>query len=82
MRDYKVGELVTLTLDSPGSVGITEGLKRHQGKVFRIKKTIGLRISESGWYEPYYELVGCVSEAGKPYAITQDWIKPIRDTKR
>ena len=82
MRDYKVGELVLLTLDSPGPVGITEGLKRHQGKVFRIKKTVGLRLSEAGWYGTYYELSGCVSEAGKPYAITQDWIKPIRDTKR
>ena len=42
MRDYRAGELVVLTLDSPGPVGITEGLKRHQGKVFRIKKTVGL----------------------------------------
>lgn len=82
MRDYKVGELVTLTLDSPGSVGITEGLKRHQGKVFRIKKTIGLRISESGWYEPYYELAGCVSRAGIPYAVTGDWIRPMRESRR
>lgn len=82
MREFKAGELVLLTLGSPGPVGITEGLKRHQGKVFRIKKTVGLKVSKNGWYESYYELAGCVSEHGKPYAITQDWIKPIRDTKR
>ena len=82
MRDYKVGELVVLTLDSPGSVGITDGLKRHQGKVFRIKKAVGLKVSRNGWYESYYELAGCVSKYGKPYAITGDWLKPIRDTKR
>lgn len=82
MREFKAGELVLLTLDSAGPVGITEGLKQHQGKVFRIKKTIGLKISDKGWYESYYELAGCVSKHGKPYAITGDWLKPIRDTKR
>lgn len=83
MRDFKAGELVLLTLDSAGPVGITPGLRRYKDKKFRIKKVVSLRLSTSTmWYGTYYELAGCVSRAGIPYAVIGDWIRPTRESRR
>lgn len=83
MREFKAGELVLLTLDSPGPVEITPGLRRYKDRKFRIKKVVSLRLSTSTmWYGTYYELAGCVSRAGVPYAVTGDWIRPMRESRR
>lgn len=84
MKEYNIGDLVLLTLDSPGEVGITKGLADYKERKFRISKvkTIIPKNKSAGSRATYYELKGCVSEAGIPYAITQDWIQPMRELKR
>ena len=77
MREFEVGDPVLLTLDPPGPVGITEGLLQYQDMRFRISKSKSFKGKGS-----YYELKGCVSDEGIPYAITGDWMRPIRELKR
>ena len=48
----------------------------------KVYETIIPRNESAGSRATYYELKGCVSEAGIPYAITQDWIQPMRELKR
>ena len=78
MREIKVGDPVLLHLESPGSVGITEGLLRYKDRRFRvcrIKHFGGTGVLKG----EYYELDGCVSEHGVPYGVTGDWIEPIKE---
>lgn len=84
MKEYNIGDLVLLTLDSPGEVGITKGLEDYKERKFRISKvkTIIPKNKSAGSRAIYYELKGCVSEAGIPYAIAEDWIQPMRELKR
>ena len=74
MREYKTGDLVLLTLSSPGTVGITRGLLEYKDRKFRVSKvkTLGNQI--------YYELKGLTSKYGVPYAVTGDWIQLMRET--
>ena len=78
MSIYSSGDFVVLTLDSPGKVGITEGLKRYRGKVFRISKVVPAPAeARASMYPEHYELDGVVSEKGKPYGVTGDWIRKV-----
>ena len=81
MSEFKVGDPVLLTLDSPGDLGITNGLKRYKDRRFRISR-VGTIAPKTGSPCIYYELDGCVSEKGVPYSVTEDWIQPIRELKR
>lgn len=83
MSEFKVGDPVLLTLDSPGPVGITEGLKHYQDMRFRISRIKSFAgDGRSQTRGVYYELKGCVSEHGVPYGVTIDWIAPIKELKR
>lgn len=84
MRSYQTGDLVLLTLDSPGAVGITHGLKQLKDRKFRINKIVAINPSgkNPGCRGFYFELKGCESERGIPYAITEDWIMPMKELKR
>ena len=84
MRSYQTGDLVLLTLDRPGTVGITHGLKELKDRKFRISKIKAINPSgkAAGCRGFYFELKGCESEKGIPYAITEDWIMPMRELKR
>lgn len=76
----KVGDLVLLHLNSPGSVGITPGLKKYKGKEFKIRRRRDVNVqSKSGTYIHYYELDGCVSDAGVPFGVTEDWITSLEE---
>ena len=66
MKEYNIGDLVLLTLDSPGPVGITEGLSQYKERKFRISKVKTI----------------IPKNKSAPYAITQDWIQPMRELKR
>lgn len=82
MFEYKVGDLVLLTMNSPGTVGIVYGMMKYQGRKFRVSKVV--RLSPNGKYHnfgTYYELKGCVTEYGIPYAIMPSWIVPMRELK-
>lgn len=82
MSEFKVGDPVLLTLDSPGPAGITEGLKHYQDMRFRISRVRTIQGGKTVTRGTYYELKGCVSDEGIPYAVTEDWIRPIRELKR
>ena len=84
MNELKVGDPVLLTLDSPGAVGITAGLKRYKDRRFRISRIV--RVSPdnklSGCRGYYCELEGCVSDKGIPYGVALDWIRPITEVRK
>ena len=85
MSELKVGDLVLLTLDSPGSLGITYELERFKDRKFRISKIRQVHPGgkTSPWFRGiYYELDGCVSEKGVPFAVTEDWLMPMKELKR
>ena len=84
MRELKVGDPVLLTLNSPGAVGITEGLKRYKDRRFRISRIIRVIPVNKlpGCRGCYYELEGCVSPKGVPYGITSDWMQKITEVRR
>ncbi len=84
MNELKVGDPVLLTLDSPGAVGITEGLKRYKDRRFRISRIVRVIPVNKlpGCRGCYYELEGCVSPKGVPYGITSDWMQKITEVRR
>ena len=81
MKEFKPGDSVLLTLDSPGTVGITQGLLRFKDRRFAVSRVRRIKgISGAGDLRAtYYELEGCVSDEGVPYAVTADWIEPIKE---
>ena len=84
MNELKIGDPVLLTLDSPGAVGITAGLKRYKDRRFRISKIVRvIPVNKlTGCRGCYYELEGCVSPKGVPYGITSDWMRKITEVRR
>lgn len=59
------------------SLGITPGMRKWDECIFTISKI--KRSKHPSINGPvYFELEGCVSEYGVPYAITRDWIVPTR----
>lgn len=83
MSEFKVGDPVLLTLDSPGPVGITDGLRAYKDRRFRISRIKSFAgDGRSQTRGTYYELKGCVSEQGVPYGVTEDWFEPIKELKR
>ena len=81
MRDYKVGELVLLTL-GVGYVGITPDLLKYKDRKFRIQSVHFVQGQSKTNFGVYYELKGCVTKYGVPYAILPSWIQPMRELKR
>ena len=77
MKLLEVGDSVLLTLRTPGPVGITEGMRKYQDRQFEVSKV--KTITQRGQFLTYYELKGCVSEYGIPYAVTYDMLMPIRE---
>ena len=77
MQEFNIGDPVLLTLDSPGTVGITAGLRKYQDRRFAISRIKQVVVGAGMLRGTYYELQGCVSDHGLPYAVTLDWIQPI-----
>lgn len=77
MSEFKVGDPVLLTLDSPGPVGITEGLKHYQDMRFRISRVRTIQGGKAVTRGTYYELKGCVSDKGIPYSFAGDWLQKV-----
>ena len=77
MKELKVGDPVLLTLDVPGTVGITAGLRKYQDRRFAISRIKQVVVGAGMLRGTYYELRGCVSDEGVPYGVTGDWIMPI-----
>ena len=83
MREFHIGQLVVLTLDSPGTVGITDGLREFKDKIFPVAsyKTVMPDHKKPSTRCSYYTLKGVETKYGIPYAITEDWIVPARRSK-
>ena len=81
INSFRVGQKVYLTLDSPGKVGITPGIRPYKDGQFRISKMKALRGVGVTNVKVYYELKGCVSKHGIPYSVTADWMVPAGETK-
>ena len=75
MKKFEPGKLVMLCTGHLKDV--PQELRDMDQRVFRIKKAT--EVSKS-WR--YYELYGCVSKAGVPWCIDEDWIQPVRELKR
>ena len=83
MKEFNIGDLVLLTLDSTGTVGITDGLREYKDRKFRISRIKSVPSgTQSGALSTYYELKGCASDMGVPYAVTADWMVPMKELKR
>ncbi len=82
MFELKVGTLVLLTFESGGFIGITPGLLKYKDRKFRIEKVCHIKGQTKTNCGTYYELKGCVTEYGIPYAIMPSWIQPVRELKR
>lgn len=82
MFEFKVGDLVLLTFESGGFVGMTQGLLKYKGRKFRIKSVHHVQGQSKTNCGIYYELKGCVTEYGIPYAIMPYWIRPMKELKR
>lgn len=78
MKDIKKGDLVAVTFDAPGDVGITDEMKQFEGGIYKVSK---VRYSPTRMtrFAYTYELDGCVSSKGVPFTFTRDWIAPIRE---
>ena len=82
MFEFNVGDLVLLTFDTGGYIGITPGLLRYKDRKFRVAKVRCVYGQSKTNHGTYYELKGCETNCGIPYAIMPSWIQPIRELKR
>ena len=78
MKGYEVGDLVLVTFDSPGKVGIEKGMLQYKDKIFRVSKVRPAPVRATTYSETY-ELEGVVSRMGVPYTITRDWMQPVME---
>lgn len=82
MFEFKPGDLVLLTFETGGHVGITQDLLRYKDRKFRVSRVKRIKGQTKTNNGTYYELKGCESEYGIPYAIMPGWIVPMRELKR
>ena len=81
MSKFNLGDLVILSFNSPGKVGIEKGMLQYKDKIFRVSKVRPAPVRATTYSETY-ELEGVVSRMGVPYAITGDWIRSVREEER
>lgn len=79
-RELFEGDEVLLLLD-PNDLGVVPGMMRWNECVFRISKAVyasqrGFPAGRNGII--YFELEGCNSEYGVPFAILREWVHPQR----
>ena len=76
MREFNVGDLVAVTFDAPGDVGITDEMIQFKGRIYKVSK---VRCSPTRMtrYAYTYQLDGCVSSKGVPFTFTSDWIRRV-----
>lgn len=82
MRELKQGDLVLLTFNVGGYIGITHDMLKYKDRKFRISKVKHLKGQSAANRGMYYELKGCVSKHDIPYAIMPSWIQPMRELKK
>ena len=78
-REITQGDKVRLRLNPHlSTLGITPELMEYDGGTFRVKRIRKVKAAASSIYKGvYYELKGCVSAEGVPFAILREWLQPI-----
>jgi hypothetical protein len=74
-REYAVGHRVMLILT--GVRGISGDLKKYNNECFNVSKIKHITNTRTCQTHTYYELAGCVSPKGVPYAIEPEWLYDI-----
>lgn len=74
-KEFQIGDEVTLVL-TPTLIGIVPEMWKYDGQTFRISRICYKKLKEFAKGAVYYELEGCVSEAGVPFSILREWIYP------
>lgn len=82
MFEFNVGDLVLLTFDTGGYIGITRNMLKYKDRKFRVSRVKRIKGQSTTNFGTYYELKGCETEHGIPYAIMPSWIVPMRELKR
>ena len=82
MFEFNVGDLVLLTFDTGGYIGITRNMLKYKDRKFRVSRVKHLKGQSAANRGMYYELKGCVSKHDIPYAIMPSWIQPMRELKK
>lgn len=73
-RKPKIGDRVKVCIpkDEPTAI---DGIKKYNGSIRVV--SFYKRVSTAC----YYELVGCRSEYGVPYAFADEWLLPIDESE-
>ena len=76
MSNIKVGDVVRVTYDASGDVGITDEMRQYKGNTYKGTKVkySPTRMTRLAYT---YELDGCVSSKGVPFTFTGDWIRRV-----
>ena len=76
MSNIKVGDVVRVTYDASGDVGITDEMRQYKGNTYKVTKVkySPTRMTRLAYT---YELDGCVSSKGVPFTFTIDWIRRV-----
>jgi len=72
-NQFKIGDTVMLMFGSQ-TIGTTRELRKFDEQTFKISKA-----GRIAGVMPTYELDGCVSKAGTPFTIIEDWLVPCRE---
>lgn len=78
-KELKKNDKVVLRIrTATPTPGITPGLRELDGKTFRVKRIRVVKAEEASSNRgTYYELKGCESAQGAPYAILREWLLPV-----
>lgn len=79
-REVHKGDKVVLRLRAASSSGITPGLRALDGRTFRVKRVKQIKTRREhapAAYGIYYELRGCESALGVPFAILRERLLPV-----
>lgn len=72
MNSFKNGDAVMLAFRSTS--GMPKDLADLNGQIYRVDKATCGGMA--------YELIGCISRAGVPWTLHEDWLVPMREDKR
>ena len=78
-KELKKNDKVVLRIrTATPTPGITPGLRDLDGKTFRVKRIRTVKAATTSQSRGiYYELKGCESARGIPFAVLREWLLPV-----
>ena len=77
-REVSKGDKVVLRLRQVAAPGITPELRKLDGKTYRVKRIRTVKAAGASTNRgTYYELKGCESDLGVPFAVLREWLLPV-----